>query len=187
MGTRGKWICLTSRKLIFIGGVIFALLIAAGVLIHFISNSPSENKLTGEDYLPVNAPLSSDIKFSAEKIRPELTGQDYFVNYRLERDKFRQETKEMLSVLLDSRMEQTQLQAQQKWLALSQSIKLEGETESVLKMKGFDDVVANVNSDSVNVMILTSSLTPEQVALIQDVVIRVTGVRIDKIYISTKK
>jgi len=138
--------------------------------------------------LPVNAQMEEpSIQFEVETVKPNNSGGDYFVNYRLKREQFRQESKAMLSKLLDSTVEQSKAQAQEKWLELSLKIQSEEEIENLLKIKGFQDAVADVFSEHVTVIVYAPSLTPHEISLIQDIVVRVTEVRIDKITVSAKK
>ncbi|MCO1600052.1 SpoIIIAH-like family protein [Desulfosporosinus nitroreducens] len=138
--------------------------------------------------LPVNSQMEKSlIQFEVETLKPNSSGGDYFVNYRLKREQLRQESKAMLSILLDSTVEESKAQAQEKWLELSSKIQREEEIENLLKIKGFQDVVADVFSEHVTIIVYAPSLTPHEISLIQDIAVRVTGVRIDKITISAKK
>ena len=138
--------------------------------------------------LPVNASVEDPaIKFEVETINLNVSGENYFVNYRLKRDQFRQETKAMLSELLNSTVANSKKQAQEKWLELSTKIQKEGEVENLLKIKGFQDAVADVFPENVTVIVYASSLKPNEVSIIQDIVVRVTKVRLDKITISVRK
>lgn len=144
--------------------------------------------LPGQASLPVNASVvDPSIQFQVETIKPNDLGGDYFVNYRLKREQVRQESKAMLSKLLDSTVEKSKAQAQEKWLELSLKIQREEEIENLLKIKGFHDVVADVFSEHVTVIVNAPSLTPYEVSLIQDIVVRVTNIREDKITVSAKK
>lgn len=150
-----------------------------------------------QESLPVNvAPQDNGIVFQTELVPPanakfsglpELQGGDYFVNYRLQREQNRQESKTMLAVLLDSPVDKTKEEAQAKWLELSKKIEQENEIENLLKIKGFKDVVTNVGVDSVTVVVYAANLTPQQVTMIQDLVVRETKIRLDKVIISYHK
>lgn len=127
------------------------------------------------------------IKFTAEII--ELTtdqGQNYFVNYRIKREYFRQETKEMLRLLIESDIAETRAQAQESWLQLSKKIAQEAEIENVLKMKGFRDVVSEVHKQNVNVTILADDLKQQDISVIKSVTAAVTGYTRDKIGVSAR-
>jgi len=138
--------------------------------------------------LPVNAQMEDpSIQFEFETVKPNNLGGNYFVNYRLKREQLRQETKAMLSKLLDSTVEKSQAQAQEKWLELSSKIQREEEIENLLRIKGFQDAVADVFSEHVTVIVYASVLTPHEVSLIQDNVVRVTNIRLDRITIFAKK
>ncbi|TGE34227.1 SpoIIIAH-like family protein [Desulfosporosinus sp. Sb-LF] len=142
----------------------------------------------GQSSLPVNANIdNTSIQFQVEPVKPDVSGENYFVNYRLKREQFRQETKAMLSELLNSTVEKSKEQAQEKWLELSTKIQKEGEIENLLKIKGFQDAVSDVFLENVTVIVYSTSLTPNEVSIIQDIVSRVTKVRMDKITISIKK
>ena len=93
----------------------------------------------------------------------------------------------MLSELLNSTVDQSKEQAQAEWLELSTKMQKEGEIENLLKIKGFQDAVADVFLESVTVIVYAPSLTPNEVSIIQDIVVRATNVRLDKIMISAKK
>ena len=138
--------------------------------------------------IPVISPTEGPtIQFQVESVKQDVSGENYFVNYRLKRDQFRQETKAMLSELLNSSVEKSKVQAQEKWLELSTKIQREGEIENLLKIKGFQDAVADVFQESVTVIVYSQKLTPNDVSLIQEIVLRVTNVRLDKITITAKK
>lgn len=142
----------------------------------------------GNDSLPVNAAIDSqDIQFSSVESQPELQGENYFVNYRLQRDQSRQEEKTMLAAVLNSNIEKTKEEAQQKWLELTNRIRQEDEIENLLKLKGFQDAIVDVAPDSVNIILFASSVSPNELSTIQDITLRVTPVRIDHINISTRK
>ena len=143
---------------------------------------------SGQSSLPVNASVEDrSIQFEVETVNQNDSGENYFVNYRLKRDQFRQETKAMLSELLNSTVNKSKEQAQAKWLELSTKIDKEGEVENLLKIQGFQDAVADVFPENVTVIVYAQTLTPNEVSIIQDIVVRVTKVRLDKITIVTRK
>ncbi|ODA41704.1 SpoIIIAH-like family protein [Desulfosporosinus sp. BG] len=149
----------------------------------------SHTDFSAQPSLPVSVAAmdGSSIQFQVEAVKPDLSGENYFVNYRLKREQFRQETKAMLAELLNSTVMKTKEQAQEKWLELSMKIQNEEEIENLLKIKGFQDAVADVFVENVTVIVYAPSLTPNEVSIIQDIVVRVTKVRMDKITITTKK
>lgn len=182
-----RWVELSKRKKLVLGmsGLLGALILSLVIGFALTSNAPSG--FSGKNSLPVNASVEdSGIEFVTETVKPKLQGEDYFVNYRLQREQSRQEAKAMLSPLLNSSVIKTREEAQQKWLELSHKIEKESQVENLLKIKGFQDAVVDVTRNGVNVIIYASGLTPDEVRLIQDIVLRVTNVKIDQIQISFK-
>ncbi|WP_242832456.1 SpoIIIAH-like family protein [Desulfosporosinus orientis] len=155
--------------------------------IKLISHEPHAF-LTEQASLPVNASfVDHTIQFEVETLKPDDSGENYFVNYRLKREQFRQESKAMLAELLNSSIEKNKAQAQEQWLELNSKIQQEEEIENLLKIKGFKDAVVDVFPEHVTVIVYAKSLTPHEVSIIQDIVVRVTKVRLDKIAVSAKK
>lgn len=169
------------------GGLVSLVVILVALGIWVMKDEPPAY-FSGQSSLPVNASVEdTSIQFDVETVKQNVSGEDYFVNYRLKRDQFRQETKAMLSELLNSTVEKSKAQAQEKWLELSTKMQKEGEIENLLKIKGFQDAVTDVFPENVTVIVYASSLTPNEVSTIQDIVVRITKVRLDKITISARK
>lgn len=163
------------------------LAVCLGILGVRLMTSEPPAYLPKQASLPVNAPVEEpSIQFQVESVKPNNLGGNYFVNYRLKREQFRQESKAMLSQLLDSPVDKSRAQAQEKWLELSSKIQSEEEIENLLKIKGFQDAVADVFSEHVTVIVYAPSLTSQEVILIQDIAVRVTNVRRDRITVSSK-
>ena len=176
-----------KSRLRIIGGI--GLVVIIGIIGIRLMMSESHAYIPEQASMPVNAPTKEGalIKFEVETVKPNNNGRDYFVNYRLKREQLRQESKAMLSELLDSTIEKSKAEAQEQWLQLSIKMQREEEIENLLKIKGFQDAVADVFSEHVTVIVYASSLTPHEVSLVQEIVVRVTGVRLDKITVSAKK
>lgn len=172
---------------LWLGGIVTLVVILAVLGICVIKAEPPSH-FSGQSSLPVNASAGdTSIKFEVETVNQNVSGENYFVNYRLERDQFRQDTKTMLSELLNSTVDKSKAQAQEKWLELSTKIQKEGEIENLLKIQGFQDAVADVFPENVTVIVYAPSLTLNEVSIIQDIVVRATKIRLDKITISARK
>ena len=178
-----------GRKSRLLLGGLAGLAVILGALGVWLTTDVPHTHFSGQPSYPVNATVvdGSSIQFQVETVEPDVSGENYFVNYRLKREQSRQETKAMLAELLNCTVEKTKEQAQEKWLELSTKIQKEGEIENLLKIKGFQDAVANAFLESVTVIVYAPNLTPHEVSIIQDIVVRVTKVQMDKITISTKK
>lgn len=159
-----------------------------GYALWFVLTSDASSGFSGKDSLSVSAQMeNSNIQFITETVKPLPRGEDYFVNYRLQREESRQEAKSMLSPLLNSSVTRTKEEAQQKWLDLSNKIEKEGQVENLLRIKGFQDAVVDISKNGVNVIVFVPTLTSAEVSLVQDIVVRVANVRVDQISISFKK
>lgn len=182
--TLKRWGDFTKRQKIGLtGGILGVCLIVFSLWSLVFSNDPSS--LPTHESLPVNAQLGDQgINFSAEVVKPLPQGRDYFVNYRLQREASRQEAKEMLAPLLDSNVENTKEEAQEKWLQLTHKIEKEEQIESLLKISGIQDAIADLGNNEIAVMVYAPSLNSEEIKLIQDVVLRVTNMSKDQIRIS---
>ncbi|MHB8124067.1 MAG: SpoIIIAH-like family protein [Desulfitobacteriaceae bacterium] len=180
-------VMIMAPKAKFTLGIVLSVVLITIVLLFFSLSSPHTGS-PSLDSVPVNEQISeTNIQFEADQRDPLLNGEEYFVNYRLGREQYRQEVKDMLEALLNSSDVKNKAAAQAKWLELSTQITQESKLENLLKIKGFQDVIVDVNDDSVNVIVLAQGLTPNDVFLIQDTAVRVTGVRLDRILISIKK
>ncbi|HWQ72246.1 MAG TPA: SpoIIIAH-like family protein [Desulfitobacteriaceae bacterium] len=168
-------------------------LVSTAVLLFFClglshANSPKPGDSTSPAKMFDGGGISEiSIQFQPDQPDSSLSGEEYFVNYRLGRERYRQEVKEMLAELLNSSDLNDREAVQTKWLELSIKIAQENELENLLKIKGFQDVIANVNKDFVFIVVLTPGLTPYEIFSIQDTVNRVTGVSADKISLEIKK
>lgn len=169
-------------------GLIAGMILILGVFgVWVIASHQHSSVSTRTSSSTKDSSVDSSIKIQFETIQPDGTGENYFVNYRLKREQFRQDTKAMLAELLDSSVEKTKIQAQEKWLELSTKIQSEDEIENLLKIKGFKDVVVDANPDNVTLVVYAPGLSSSEVSQIQTIVVRVTKVRLDKIMISVKK
>ncbi len=127
-------------------------------------------------------PIKNNIEFSSEMIElTNNTGQNYFVNYRIKREQFRQEAKEMLRLLLESDIQRTREEAQDRWLELSTKISKEEEVENALKMRGLLDVVSEVNSEKINITVFAKELILQEIYSIKVITADITGYSEDKI------
>jgi stage III sporulation protein AH len=166
--------------------LIITVLLLTTVLLFFCLGLSYANRLH-PDNLPVKGQISeTDIQFQADLPDSSLSGEEYFVDYRLGREQFRQEVKSMLQVLLNSSDMNNRKSAQTKWLELSTEINQEGELENLLKIRGYQDVIADINKDSAFIIVLTQGLTPYEIFSIQDTVNRVAGICSERVTIEVK-
>ncbi|MBE3520066.1 MAG: SpoIIIAH-like family protein [Firmicutes bacterium] len=129
--------------------------------------------------LPVSRVTSSpDVTEGAKS----LSSSAYFAEFRMEREKLYQKQISMIQEMLArSDLEAGVKQAYHaRYLSLVDSMGKELDIEGILKTKGWD-ALAFVTADSCTVAVWAGDLGSDQVAVIADVVQRVTGLGLDKI------
>ena len=111
---------------------------------------------------------------------------DYFSSAKLKREQTRSKNKSMLMELLsdETATEDQRNVAFNKIVALAETAEIENATELLLEAKGFDGAVVSIVDSSVDVVVNASSVTDGQIAQIEDIVIRKTGVEAENIVVS---
>jgi stage III sporulation protein AH len=119
----------------------------------------------------------------------QQTSSSFFIDYRLERDKVRSEQIEYLKEVIDNKdtVQEIRNEAQREMVAIVKMMEKELAVENLLKAKGFKDALIFIHENSINVIVDEENLTPEQVAQIQDIVIRETGEKLENIKIMEDK
>ena len=113
----------------------------------------------------------------------------YFVQAKLDREQSRAKQKDMLTEMINNE----KLDNNQKadfaagMLELQQRIEKETAAETMIKAKGFNEAYVRIDDETVDVVVSSESLSDAQLAQIEDIVKRKTGVSADKIRISTLK
>ncbi len=113
--------------------------------------------------------------------------QDFFVDYRLERERVRGQRVEWLREVINNANStaDTRQKAQEHLLAISRSMEKENELENLIRAKGFKDAAVYVDEGSVTVIVEPASvkLTTEDLSSITGLVSRGTGVDAQNIVI----
>ena len=136
----------------------------------------SETKLGEATLVSSNEVVENvaDENQTSENTITENVQKDYFLEARMNRDSIYSESIETYEKLLES----SSVTNDQKAIAQNEISNITNEkktiqsTESLIKIKGFEDVVIFKNSDSVSVVVKSDVLLPEQVAQIQNIVKR---------------
>lgn len=171
--------------------VLLGLLAIFFMIVGFISYNPiankeyskiadvtnySETKLGEATLVSSNEVIENvaDENQTSENTITENVQKDYFLEARMNRDSIYSESLETYEKLLES----SSVTNDQKAIAQNEISNITNEkktiqsTESLIKMKGFEDVVIFKNSESVSVVVKSDVLLPEQVAQIQNIVER---------------
>ncbi|MDD4569921.1 MAG: SpoIIIAH-like family protein, partial [Tepidanaerobacteraceae bacterium] len=114
---------------------------------------------------------------------------DFFIDYKLERDRLRSQEADYLRELINNPNagEESKEKAQQDLISLSQKVEKEMIVENLIKAKGFEDALIFFSDEFVNVVVKTNGLEPKDVAQITDVVTKTAGITVDKITIIERK
>ena len=107
------------------------------------------------------------------------SSEDYFATVELNRRRARDESLEVLQSVLDSEAadETVKAQAMEEMSAIAAEIDAEANIEALLVSKGFDQCVAILNGNSINVVVKSEGeLKPAQIAQINAVVYEQTGI-----------
>ena len=124
------------------------------------------------------------------KVSEVLTSEesDYFSDSKIDRDNMYSKTIETYEKMISSK----EISSKQKSIAINEikNIKeIQNKImicENLILNKGFENVLILVNGENINVVIRKAVLSKEEVAQIQNIVLREMNSKIDKISITTK-
>ncbi len=121
----------------------------------------------------------------SESAQPSQSGSNYFGDARINRDKSRSESLEILREVVDNANSSKDevSQAQQKMTSIADAVEKESSIENLVKAKGFAEAVAFITDDSISITVATTGLSPSDTAKIKDIVVGQTNVSPDKIKI----
>jgi len=117
-----------------------------------------------------------------------LPAQDFFIDYRLDRDRVRSQQIEQLRELMNNPKadEATRSEAGQRWLKMTDEMGREVELEGLIRSKGFEDAVVLLRDNAAVVIVKAKELTQVEVARIADLTAKVGGVKPENISIVPK-
>ena len=169
--------------------IVFAFILVMSVYMMLLGNFPKvvyEKQLDSVDLEKV-----STSSFDESQITPVAKNleNDFFIDYKLERDRLRGQEADYLRELINNpnASSESKEKAQQDLIALSQKVEKEMIVENLIKAKGFEDAVIFFSDDHVNIVIKTDGLLQKDIAQITDVVTKTTGISVDKITIIERK
>jgi stage III sporulation protein AH len=158
--------------------------------------SPDENieiaQVAEENIDTAEADVQEEAEASAEDDAGTAvfvsTGSEssYFVQAKLEREQARAKEKDLLNEMLnnDKMDSQKKSDAADQMLEIQKRIEKETAAESMIEAKGFKEAYVRIDDDTVDVVVDRQQLTDSEIAQIEDIVKRKTGVGADKIRIS---
>lgn len=120
---------------------------------------------------------------------PAVSDNQYFAESKLEREKMYSQMLESYQKIIDN----SQISDTQKEISQNEIKKINDTknaimiSENLLKNKGFEDLIIFVNGDSISVVIKAKELTQEQIAQVQNIIVRELKADIENIHISNKE
>lgn len=125
---------------------------------------------------------------SVTKAEDENKGKDFFVEYRIERDRTRSEQINLLREMINNPNSDKNLktQAQERLLKITNNIEKEMEIESLIRARGYNDGIAFIHDHSVELIIATEGLEKKDVIKIGDIISKTTGISLENITIIEK-
>ena len=167
---------ISKRTLLMMGGCIFVIVI----LVIFGSGYLLQARVDRSTAMQVAKPVA------IEQVIP-VNSPDFFIEYRLEREKIRSERSDLLrESIKNAKNDDSRAHAQEIVLKMITEKQKETEMESLIKARGFSDSLVFIRENSVNAIVKTNSLSKEEVIQIADVISRVAGIKIEDISISAK-
>lgn len=155
-------------------------------------NRTAQESVTGASEIPNE--LTKDDSNSLMTLVPEvnneqaLTANDFFSEYRLERQRTLSEQTEILNEIIDHHNSSAQIRtdAQEKLIGLTENISREAKIESALIAKGFSDAIAVIQEPSVLVIVHSEGFRQDEIARIADIVTKISQCRWEDVVIIPK-
>ena len=171
-------------------------IIGVSVYSDFILNA-GKDKATESSYL-YTSEANPDITSDSAKILGEAklvdnigkaeSDDSYFVSAELNRERSREEALETLQVVIDSAetMPDVKDKALDRMISIESEIETEALVEEMIKAKGFEECLAVMTGDNINVIVKTPGLLTSEVAQITEIVMEETGFTAENIKIVEK-
>lgn len=180
---------------LIIMGILGALLLFAGL------RGSLFEKESQEQGMPVNEPAVGGVSIEEAAPQPIFESKtegaaagdaagssDFFVEYRLERERTRGQRIEWLREVInnDNSAGETRQKAQEHLLDISSKMEKEIELENLLRAKGYKDAAVIADERAVTVIVTTDKLSAGESADINNLVSRRTGADTQNIVIIPK-
>lgn len=144
------------------------------------------NPSSTEDVSQVVSNTNDSIDEAIKK--DNISNRNYFVEYRLSRDKLRANMVDRLNDIInnDITVEEVRTEAQQEIIRIGRHSERELQLEGLIKSKGFSEALAFFTEEDVKIVVSSGELTNQDMAKILDIVKSETNYNIDNIKISNK-
>ena len=170
-------------------GIGDATLVSANVADNndLVNNDETQNTDNENNDTSKNEDKKDEIKTSTTVT--ENSGNQYFAELRLERDKMYSQMLESYQKILSN----NQISETQKEISENEIKKINDTrnaimiAENLIKNKGFQDLIIFINGDSISIIVKAKELKEEQIAQIQNIISRELKGEIENIHISNKE
>ena len=140
---------------------------------------PDDADETGLD--PITAETTGD--GAAVYVSANGNGSAYFAEAKLNREQSRAKEKDILTEMLIT--DEQKAKCTESMLLLQERMEKESAAEAMIQSKGFKQAYVRMDNETVDVVVDAVKLTDKDVAQIEDIVQRKTGMPADKIRINT--
>ena len=153
--------------------------VSTGTYLYNSDMSEESTKILGEARLVDN--MNAEAK-------NESDSDSYFTSAQLNRQRSRDEALETLQVVIDSSetMPDVKDEALDRMITIASEIETEALVEEMIKAKGFEDCLAVMTGENINVIVKTPGLLTGEVAQITEIVMEETGLTAENIKIVEK-
>lgn len=155
-------------------------------------NRPTQEAATGASEIPdeaTDADPNSQITLVPELNDGQtLTANNFFSEYRLERQRTLSEQTEILNEIIENDHSSAQIRtdAQQKLIGLTENLSREAKIENALIAKGFSDAIVVIQEPSVLVIVPSEGFRQDEIARIADIVTKIAQCRWEDVVIIPK-
>ncbi len=120
------------------------------------------------------APALEEVDDGIEKLLSEQEADNFFAEYRMERERIRSKQVETLKDIInqESSSQEAKDAAALRLVKISEDIEKEMKTESLIKSRGHEDCVVIIQAETTTVVILAAALRVDQEEEIKNVVSR---------------
>lgn len=187
------------RKQIVVLSLVLMIVVAGYLQYSYKKSSTADNREQGRlgEAVYVDSHSSHDEladteagkdKEAGKSISASKEANDYFAQARLDREVSRSKDVDILKGISSDENADKEIKAEafEKMMKIVDNSQMESKIETLIKEKGFEDVIALFAEDgSIDIIVKSPGLNSAQAAQIADVVMRHTKLTMDKIHINT--
>lgn len=168
---------------------LIALLFVVGILNY--NYVLKDDEVAESDVIDNDGPINSELVEGKTEdeimVDSKNISKEFFIEYRLERDKNRSQHIALLENIVVNKDTDTETrgEAQNEMISLVKLSEKEMVIENLIRAKGFDDIIVFIHDGYVNAIVDSEDLSAAHAAQIQDIIFKETGISLDKISIAT--